>query len=219
MGRQAEIEAGYSIYSPQSLKLYDSIVHGISNRWLWRCPTDKLIELHSRNVTNDHLDIGVGTGILLDRASWPSPDPKITLLDPNIHCLEAARARIARFSPEAVEADVFEPLPLETKFQSVSLCYLLHCLPGAMKDKAPVVFENVSNVMEKGATIFGATLLQGDASRNFAAQALMNVYNKKGVFSNERDTFESLKAALGERFCSVSTERYGCAALFEAKRT
>ncbi|MGH1477955.1 MAG: methyltransferase type 12 [Geminicoccales bacterium] len=217
MDRHTEIKAGYSVYSPKSLKLYDFIVHGVSNRWLWRCPTDRLIELYNRNVTNEHLDIGVATGILLDRASWPSRDPNITLLDPNIHCLEAAGARIARFSPETVEADVFEPLPLETKFQSVSLCYLLHCLPGAMKDKAPAVFKNVSNVMEKGATIFGATLLQGEAPRNFTAKALMNVYNKKGVFSNDQDTFENLKAALEERFCSVSMERLGCAALFEAK--
>lgn len=217
MDRSA-IEAGYSIYSPASLKIYNFLVHGFSNRWLWRCPTKDLVDLHSKNVASHHLDIGVATGIFLDQAIWPVKRPKIVLMDPNSHCLEFAAKRLARYSPKTLEADVFEPLPTGPRFKSVSLCYLLHCLPGAMNEKAPIVFKNVSKVMEKGGTLFGATILQGDAPRNFAAQRLMNIYNKKGVFSNSQDTFQDLEKALKGTFKDVKIERRGCVALFEAKK-
>ncbi|EFO30083.1 methyltransferase type 12 [Roseibium sp. TrichSKD4] len=219
MKSNIDVEAGFAIYSPKSLKLYDLVVHGASNRFLWRCPTEKLVELHTPNVSNVHLDIGVATGIFMDRARWPSSKPNITLMDPNLHCLQAAQERIARYAPNIAQADVFQPLPFGTKFRSVSLCYLLHCLPGAMKDKAPVVFENIAGVMECEAKIFGATLVQGDAPRNAAARYLMSIYNEKGVFSNTNDTYEDLERALLNRFSDVRLERYGCAVLFEAQNT
>ena len=123
---QFEIDAGYSVYTPNSLKLYDLLVHGISNRWLWRCPTDALVALHSENVTAKHLDIGVGTGIFLDKADWPVEKPVIYLMDPNLHCLNVAATRLARYAPEKLVGDVFKPLETEETFQSVSLGYLLH---------------------------------------------------------------------------------------------
>ena len=46
----------------------------------------------------------------------------------------------------------------------------------------------------------------------------MNVYNRKGVFSNAGDSFEDLRRALESRFADVKLRRFGAVALFEARR-
>ncbi|WP_437663388.1 hypothetical protein [Sorangium sp. So ce1182] len=45
----------------------------------------------------------------------------------------------------------------------------------------------------------------------------MAIYNRDGVFSNEKDDLEGLKRALDQRFRDVSVEVVGCAALFSAR--
>ncbi len=115
-----------------------------------------------------HLDVGVGTGYLLDHAQFPVAHPEITLLDTNPACLNMASRRIARHAPRVVQANVLDPLPAIEPFSSVGLCHLLHCVPGDIPAKA-VVFDNMKAVMSPGARIFGATIVQGSAPRSWAA--------------------------------------------------
>lgn len=215
MPTMEEIEAGQEVYSPLVLRLYDLLVLGVSNHFLWRCPTAEIVKLYDRNVTARHLDIGVGTGYYLDRARWPVRNPSITLVDLNPNSLAAASRRIARFTPRPVRADCLEPLPLREKFDSASLCYLFHCLPGALHEKM-VAFDHLQRVLAPGARVFGATILQGDVPRSRPALALMDFYNRKGVFSNTRDTLDGLETALRQRFTDVHIEMRGTVALFEA---
>jgi hypothetical protein len=210
------VEAGQAVYSPLVLKVYDWFVLGFSNRLLWRCPTPHLRALYDRNASARHIDIGVGTGYFLDKAKWPAADPAITLVDLNPNSLNAAAKRIGRFAPRTVLANALAPLPPLGPFDSAGLCYLLHCLPGDMETKS-VVFDHVRPALAAGARVFGAAILQGDAPRSWAAQRLMNLYNKKGIFSNAADTREALEAALKRRFADVKIEMRGAVALFEAR--
>lgn len=210
------VEAGQAVYSPAVLWSYDWIVLGLSNRLLWRCPTVELRRLYDRNVSDRHLDVGVGTGYFLDKAVWPVAAPAITLLDLNANCLAAASRRIRRFAPQTIRADVLAPLPALGPFRSAGLCYLLHCLPGTIPEKS-VVFDHLAPLLAPGARVFGATILQGNVSRSRSAQALMNLYNKKRIFSNAADTAEDLEAALRQRFRNVSVSIRGTVALFEAR--
>ena len=210
------IEAGQAVYSPMVLRTYDWIVLGLSNRFLWRCPTAELRQLYDRNVSERHLDVGVGTGYFLDKSRWPVAKPAITLLDLNPNCLTMASRRIRRFTPQTVRANVLAPLPPLGPFQSAGLCYLLHCLPGMMAEKA-IVFDHLTPLLGRGARVFGATIVQGSAPRSRPAQALMNLYNSKSIFSNAEDAIEALDAALRERFRDVEVRLRGAVALFEAK--
>lgn len=212
----AAAAAGQAVYTPLTLKAYDWFVLGLSNSYLWRCPTEKIRNLYNRNLTGNHMDIGVGTGYFLDNAEWPSPDPRIALLDLNPHSLCAAARRIARYNPETHVADVLKPVPLQDQFSSAGLCYLLHCLPGDMRSKG-IVFDHLRPLLVPGAKVFGATILQGDAPRSRSAQALMDLYNRKGIFSNATDTADALDAELRQRFERVRIERCGAVALFEAQ--
>jgi len=210
-----QVEAGQAAYSPTVLRLYDWLVHGLSNPLLWRCPTGELRRLYDRNVSARHLDIGVGTGYFLDKATWPVPHPAITLVDLNPNSLAAASGRIRRYAPRAVRANILEPLPTTEPFTSAGLCYLLHCIPGTIPQKA-VAFDHLRPLLAPGARVFGATILQGRARRSRPAQAVMNFYNRKGIFSNAGDTLEDLDTALRARFSGVKVELRGVVALFEA---
>lgn len=216
MPKADAIEAGQAVYSPLVLKIYDWFVLGFSNRLIWRCPTPALRALYDRNVSVRHVDIGVGTGYFLDNANWPVPEPAITLVDLNPNSLTAAAKRIRRFVPRTVVANALEPLPPLGPFDSAGLCYLLHCLPGAIEAKA-AVFDHLRPTLALGARVFGATILQGDAPRSKPAQGLMNLYNKKGIFSNAHDTRQALETALKRRFTGVNIEMRGAVALFEAR--
>jgi hypothetical protein len=210
------VQAGIAVYSPSLLRSYDWIVLGLSNRLLWRCPTAHLRALHDRNVSARHLDVGVGTGYFLDKARWPVPKPAITLLDLNSNCLDAAARRIERFEPRAVRANVLDPLPPLGSFSSAGLCYLFHCVPGSIADKA-IVFDHLQGSLEPGARVFGATIVQGSVRRSRAAQAVMNLYNRKGIFANADDTIEALDVALRRRFDDCVVQLIGTVALFEAR--
>ena len=214
-GAADSVERGQAVYSPFVLRTYDWLVLGVSSRLLWRCPASELRRLYDRNVSGRHLDIGVGTGYFLDKAAWPVANPAITLVDLNENSLAFASHRIRRFAPRKVRANALEPLPAIGPFDSCGLGYLLHCLPDAIPEKA-VVFDHVRPLLAPGARIFGATILQGNVPRSRLAQTLMNVYNKKGIFSNAADTLEDLRASLTARFTRVDVTTRGAVALFQA---
>ncbi|WP_224242324.1 class I SAM-dependent methyltransferase [Hyalangium gracile] len=213
-----EVHAGQAIYTRWSLALaYDPVVLGYSNRFLWKCQTKRLLEMYDEYVSSNHLDIGVGTGYFLARCRFPSPRPRLALMDLNPNSLEYAARRTARYQPERYQRNVLEPLQLDVpKFDTIGMNYLLHCMPGALPEKA-VVFDHVRPLLNPGGRVFGATLVQGDVPRSVWAQKLMDLYNRKGVFHNERDTVEDLKQALRQRFAESRVTVQGCAALFWAK--
>src|SRR5512143_3043921 len=156
-----QVAAGQAVYTKRTLSIYDFLVLGVSNRFLWKCPTSRLEEHYSEHVTANHLDVGVGTGYFLDRCSFPSQAPRIALMDLNAATLDFASRRIARYQPETHCRNVLEPISLAgEKFDSIGINYLLHCIPGSIGSKA-VAFDHLKALMNPGAVIFGSTLLQG----------------------------------------------------------
>lgn len=212
----AQVAAGQAVYTKRLLNAYDLLVLGISNRFIWRCPTPRLLAHYNRHVSANHLDVGVGTGYFLDRCKFPTPSPRVALMDLNPNSLEFAACRIARYSPETYVRNVLEPIDdPPAKFDSVGVNYLLHCLPGTIESKA-AAFDHLSPLMNPGAVIFGSTLLQGGVKRNWAAKRLMKFYNSKGVFTNTADNLDGLDRELHQRFRDVSIEIIGSAAVFAA---
>jgi hypothetical protein len=211
-----QVAAGQAIYTWRVLRFYDFFVLGVSNRFVWKCPTPRLLEHYERYVSANHLDVGVGTGYFLDRCRFPSPRPRIVLLDANVNALQFAARRIARYEPQTYLRNVFLPLaPGSGAFDSVALNYLLHCVPGSFRSKA-MIFDRLRPLMNERAVIFGATLLP-DPALSPLGRALMALYNRKGIFANQRDTLDGLERELQRRFSDVSVHLVGCAALFSAR--
>jgi 2-polyprenyl-3-methyl-5-hydroxy-6-metoxy-1,4-benzoquinol methylase len=213
-----EIAAGQAIYTRRMLFYYDLRVLWLSNPLVWKCPTSRLLAQYDRLVSSNHLDVGVGSGYYLDKCFFPTPNPRVVLMDLNPNSLAFAAQRIARYKPQTFVRNVLEPIPFDDAgFDTVAVNYLLHCLPGDMAAKA-CVFDHLQPLMNPGAVIFGSTLLQGGVTRSAAARALMAHYNRLGVFSNTRDDLDTLRRELERRFDAVSIEVVGCAAVLSARR-
>lgn len=209
-----QVAAGQAVYTKRVLSAYDILVLGISNRYIWKCPTSSIEALYNANVSANHLEVGVGTGYFPDHCQFPAAQPRIALMDLNPNTLEVASHRIRRYQPETYEQNVLEVLRGSIKpFDSVGINYLLHCVPGAMQDKA-VMFDHLRAVMNPGCRVFGSTILQGGVPRSWTARQLMNVYNRQGIFCNANDHLQNLHSALTARFDNVSVTVEGCVALF-----
>lgn len=209
--------AGQAVYTRTFLSVYDALVYGFNSPVLWRCPKARLVEHYDAHVSARHLDVGVGTGTLLDAARFPVAAPEITLMDLNPNSLAAASHRLARYSPRTHRANVLEDWHLEPgTYESVALTHVLHCLPGSMADRA-VAFEQADRVLAPGGTLFGATILAKDVPLNPPARAFTALSNARGILHNWDDGPAELDAALGHVFPDHEVRIHGTVALFAAR--
>lgn len=214
---ETAIARAHAIYTPSMLRLYDWMVHGASNRFAWRCPTDRLLDLYRDNLSARHLEAGVGTGFFIDRAN-PECFDRVVLLDINRHCLDRSAQRLARYRPLLRQANLLAPMNLDIEpVNSIGLTYVLHCLPGRMAEKLTAI-DHLRPAMGAGAVLFGATILGSGIAPNAIARALLGLYNAKGVFNNRDDDLQGLNEGLRARFATVEIEKQGCVALFRARR-
>lgn len=209
------VAKAHAIYTRAMLSVYDLVVHGLSNHLAWRCPTRRLLELYSANLSANHLEAGIGTGFFIDRADGAEFE-RLVLLDINQNCLDRAARRLARLRPSVRKANLLARISRGLdRFDSVGLTYVLHCLPGRLSEKLAAV-DHLKPLMRERAVLFGATILGRGIAPNAAARKLLDLYNAKGVFNNREDDFESLSEGLRRRFGEVEVERQGCVALFRA---
>jgi ubiquinone/menaquinone biosynthesis C-methylase UbiE len=210
-----EVYRGQAFYSKLTLAFYDAVVLGLSSRLVWQCPKRHLVELYRRNLGRRHLDIGVGTGHLIDRAD-PAVNTSITLVDLNRSSLRSATHTLIRYQPGQVVADCLRPLPLgKASVDSAGLNFLLHCIPGSMEQKVGVL-GNAARCVRPGGTVFGSTILAEGIPLNRSAQRLMGLYNRKGIFHNATDSLAELNRELEAAFTDYRLTVVGCVALFEA---
>nr|VFK31047.1 MAG: Methyltransferase domain-containing protein [Candidatus Kentron sp. MB]VFK35415.1 MAG: Methyltransferase domain-containing protein [Candidatus Kentron sp. MB]VFK77278.1 MAG: Methyltransferase domain-containing protein [Candidatus Kentron sp. MB] len=212
-----QVMAGQADYTGFALHFYDFLVYRITTPFFWKCTPQRLVSLYNRHVTTNHLDVGIGSGYLLDRCDFPSQTPRIALMDLNPNTLTFVSKRIARYNPETYLQNVLEPVSADIrKFDSIGMNYLLHCVPGTITSKS-VAFDHLKALMNPGAVLFGSTLLQKGVPLTRQAKLLLAYANKRGSFSNQEDSLEDLERALHDRFKDVSLEIVGCAAIFSGR--
>lgn len=210
---------GHAVYSRPMLLVYDFLVLGLGNRFVTRCPSKAILGMYDDNVSDRHLEVGVGTGYFPDRCRFPSASPRIALCDINPNSLRITSERLARYRPECFQRDVLQPLDLDgARFKSIGCNYLLHCLPGAIPEKA-VVFDRLHDLLEPGGVLFGSTILRIGSDASFLSKMVIDLYNLLGIFANGKDSLADLEGALRGRFADVSITVRGSAAMFRARRT
>ena len=225
-------DRGWNRYGAAVLAVYDFWVHALSDRYLWRCPVERLDRLYDDHLRAEHLEIGVGTGRLLARAidrarssTTPSlPQHRaITLVDANERCLAAAAAALARTrvsdSAPVVRCerrdlrDADEPTPVRA-YDSAALVYLLHCIPGQAGKRQAIRF--AADRLRPDGVCFGATLVGRPPAGGLAGR-LERHYRRVGFFANADDDRASLEQWLDEAFGDVTIEAIGRALLFVAR--
>jgi Methyltransferase domain len=216
--RRHDVEAGQRVYTPLTLRAYDLLVLGFSNRFVWRCRSSRMLERYDSHVGARHLDVGVGTGWFLDNCRWPVESPQITLLDLNKNSLSAASDRIHRYAPATVQANVLDPVDLgDARFDSIGANFLFHCLPGGLEWKAATVAANLRPYLASGGVLFGSTILGRGVAHNLLGRRLMRLYNRKRIFSNAEDDQQELDQGLASELTDVEIEVVGAVALFTGR--
>lgn len=208
---------GAAAYSRPLLTIYDWFVLGIVNTHAWRCPTLKyLLPFFQQNAGKELLDVGVGTGYYLRHANL-APDARITLVDLNETALEYTKARLDHKNIECYVHDITKTLPMKTRFDSMSLFYLLHCMPAPVESKA-AIFAHLKYHLTEDGVLFGATILGKGVHYNLFARYVRWLLNARGVFDNRGDTEAVIVAALQEHFHIVETKVVGTILIFKGAR-
>lgn len=216
MDRNDPSYMGQRGYNRFLLAIYDPWVLGFMSRAVWRVPVPPGVERYRQLLGRRHLDVGPGTGYFLDKAA-PAAGTEITLLDPNPNVLAKASRRLAAMHPTTVEADVMKPLPVEGRFDSAALSFVLHCLRGPQANKA-VAIRNIADVLEPHGVLFGGTVLGLEERHTPQARAVLRAFNRAGDFDNLGDTADGLRRILEGSFEEVEVEVVGSAAMFTARR-
>lgn len=208
---------GQAVYTPLLLKVYNWYVLGFSNRFVWRCKTSHILKFYNEHISSNHLDVGVGTGYLLDHCQFPTANPKLALIDLNEHCLVYTSKLLSRYHPVTYHEDIYRPLTMvDQQFDSIGINYVLHCLPGDFTQKSAVI-KNLKTCLRPGGVLFGSTILSKDQQHNCLGKKLLTIYNNKGIFGNWQDGRVELERMLGEHFDQVDIKVIGAVALFAAR--
>ncbi|KZF25344.1 S-adenosyl-L-methionine dependent methyltransferase [Xylona heveae TC161] len=217
----AAAKRGAACYESWIMYIYDFFVLGFINSFAWRCPTNKhLLPLFKNNIRTTHLDIGVGTGYYLKNSNV-APSVQLTLSDLSPNAIRVAKLRSGRHDATEILWDVTQPFPLSEgkydKFDSVSMFYVLHCVPGPVKNKV-VVFENLKSCMTVDGVLTGATVLGKGIEDNFLGRRIRAHCVANGVFDNVDDDAETFINALRSNFHEVEVELIGVSLVFKAMR-
>ena len=197
-----------------SLIFYDWLLYGFVSQYIWGCTPHFLINRYRTLIGNKHLEVGVGTGYLLDKLN-PS-NMAIDLMDLNDNCLQKTCKRLGRYNPNIFKQNILEPCNGHVdQYQSISLNYVLHCLPGDFNHKT-VAFGHLKELLLKDGVLFGATVIGRNNKGHLAAQLFMRLLNVIGLFNNTNDEPEKLRTGLGQYFSYVDVDVYSSTAVFFA---
>lgn len=207
---------GQWFFSVMSHRLYDIGLYRFVTGRFWRCPTERLMDNYADNISDNHLEIGVGSGYFLEHTLCADFLRRLVLLDLNRRCLTKSAARLRSYAPRVRHHNILEPLaPTEPGFTSVGMNYVLHCIPGGFWNNQ-CIFRHVRAILEEGGVFFGATLIAHPLQKGILSWLLMKLLNAIGIFSNTRHSIADLKSTMETFFSEVEISMVGSAAVFRA---
>ncbi|KAK2596152.1 hypothetical protein QQS21_006429 [Conoideocrella luteorostrata] len=206
------------LYKTRRLLIYDYWVLGIVSTWAWGCPTAAYpLPQFRANIGKNHLDIGIGTGYYLRKGKIPSTT-KITLMDIEKTALDFALKRCGRPDARGMVADILKPLPTQEKYDSISMYYLLHCIPASIEEKCSI-FSHIKDNMTPDGVIHGANVVAKGVRKDnkFAAHMRRKVL-EAGIFQNLEDKPYDFEHALRQNFHEVEVRVVGTVFVFRAAK-
>jgi len=171
-------------------------LYGVISKFAWGCSISRLDAHYRKYVSSNHLEVGVGTGYLLDRVRFETTAPRLALMDLSSSCLEKTRQKVARYAPEVYTQNLLEQIAHRpAPFDSIDINYVMHCVPGSFAEKG-IAFRHLTKLLSDHGVLFGTSVLSESANKNLLARLFMWLMNAMGVFNNRRDNAKELKTAL-----------------------
>ena len=120
--KSSSVRLGQLFFSLMSHHLYDIGLYWFVTQRIWRCPRSRLMDNYVENVSDNHLEIGVGSGFFLARTLCADFVRRLVLLDLNERCLSKSAARLKSIAPQTCQHNILDPLKsIEPKFKSVGM--------------------------------------------------------------------------------------------------
>ncbi|KAI4215148.1 MAG: hypothetical protein LQ351_002463 [Letrouitia transgressa] len=218
---------GAAVYSKSwVIVLYDWWVLGVVSSFAWACSVPNFIlPFFQRNIRKgNHLDIGVGTGYHL--AHTDLSGVHLTLADLNEDSIAATASRLENAGKvqqgqvKALLHDITRPLPDSCpKFDSISMYYLLHCMPGPCVPAKTAVFSHLKHSLKEDGVLSGTSVLGKGVHHNLFGRAILYLGNDiNGMFDNRGDSAEDFEEALRDNFGEVECEVRGAVFCFKASK-
>jgi Methyltransferase domain len=213
------VKRSQQFFNKGSLFFYDFLLYGVISKYAWGSSIQRLDSHYKKYVRHNHLEVGVGTGFLLNRVVFDSAHPRLALMDLSRECLEKTKRKVARYSPETYLQNLLEPIQHKIdKFDSIGINYVMHCVPGNFKEKG-VAFTHLQALLSENGILFGTTVLSEDIHQNLLAKPFMWLMNSLGVFNNRGDNARDLNECLERHFQLIEFEVVGVTAFFAVKNS
>jgi phospholipid N-methyltransferase len=175
------------------LNIYDLLVNKINCKYVWKCDQRYIIDNYKKNIKNNHLEIGPGTGYFLKNIK-NTKNTNLFLLDINNDTLKfSAKNLQGRFNNiNSFNRNIFEDTIVSKtlpKINSVGVNYVLHCVPGNLEDKIQSL---INNIGQSNINYFGASVVSNKELSTFVAKIELYFLNKFGIFNNKNDNYLNL---------------------------
>ena len=214
-----KIDRSQQFFNKGSLFFYDFLLYGVISQYAWGSSIRRLDSHYAKYVGHNHLEVGVGTGFLLNRVVFDSAHPRLVLMDLNRQCLETTKLKVSRYAPETYVQNLLEPIRHKIdEFDSIGINYVMHCVPGSFKDKG-IAFAHLRPLLSENGVLFGTTVLSDQIHKNLLAKPFMWLMNSLGVFNNRADNARDLRECLEANFQLIEFEVVGVTAFFAVKNT
>ena len=247
MPRKSTPNAGYWIYNSLVLRIYDWVVPGILNRFVWRCPTSCVRSLFNEHLSARHADIGIGTGFFLAHAYRARGTKqqrhqsllgsecfaeRLILLDAHPATLNYCETRLQRlgvFAENQIEtheinvtddrqlAELAAIIGQNGMLDSVSANYLFHCLPNGLQSSEPSI-AFAKQVLAKDGVFFGSMILAEQTDKRLVTKTIAGLFRRLNIFGRRKDRLSELRGLLNKHFEFCDIQLRGCVAVFVAKQ-
>jgi SAM-dependent methyltransferase len=242
--KQMPSMTGEAVYTESVLEDYDTLVWDFNSPFHWRIQPQDIQTLYNDCLSQSvrHCEVAVGTGLFLKGLQSTegscSPLNYLTLVDLNPNSLKSCQKRLSGVDSycsvqiELVRQDILSqgfssPLLVEASYDSVAANFLFHCLHENDDRVATLrlAIQNMARLLKPdtgvffGSTILGKELLDGDeVTVGAAALETLHLYNKFGLFGNEKDSFQLISQVLHEIFDDVEIWQVGYCAVWKARK-
>lgn len=209
--RKTKISQAY--FNPVMNYFYDFFLYRFVSEYFWGCKTSRLIDRYKQNAKYRHLEVGAGTGFLLDK--YNPKDIDLTLMDLSQSFLDKSSRRLIRYTPKLLRQNILYDIPWrDNKFYSISVNYVMHCVVGDFKSKG-IAFRHLKSLLTDDGVLYGVTVLKTPKS-SFVSKLFMGLLNISGVFNCRLDNADDLERELNKVFDYVCVDLASSAALFFA---
>ncbi|ABC28413.1 SAM-dependent methyltransferase [Hahella chejuensis KCTC 2396] len=213
----SRVKLSQRYFNPLTLAVYDLALFGFIDKYAWGCPTERVLRHYRDHLSANHLEVGVGSGYLLDHSTFPSKEPRLALMDLSESCLQKTSRRLTRYHPQCYRRNILQPVEIGAPgFDSIAVNYVMHCVPGNFERKGEA-FGHLSHLLNDDGVLFGSTVLSVGVEKDMFTRLCMSSLNKAGVFCNEEDCATALHDVLRRYFNHVEMEIVGCVALFACR--